>query len=603
MQRIAPDKTTACILLEDRHAPWSVCGAHQRNEPRVYARGYATSSGQFVQDEQLAQYVQRIAANGAHSVKAEIPNFNGGWALVIEWPHGEILAAVDRMRSVPLFYYHGPNELAIAASGQQLAERFSRPMSVRTQLEFLLLPYVMGSETLYDGVEQLQSGELLHFQSSPSAQPARGRYYRFYPDNPSSAHADKLSEELAGVIQRMFERCRDGLSGKRVVVPLSGGLDSRLVVGMLKRVGVENCVCFTYGDEGAKEVEISRLVAEALGYEWRYIRYTPEVWAKWNRAPEYKEFWRYTCKGVSQPHVRDFPAVMQLAEEGLHGSDVVYFPGHSADMNAGSHIPPDYADIMSGRMTPSQHILRGHSRGMWDDPMTILNARGAEGIPAKLAATSAKPEGAALDNGVARCEMWNAEQRQAKYIINSVRTYEFVGSPWRTLWDYEFMDFFLNVPEELRYGMKLYLDCLRRKVFVNDLAPLGAIPIEGRGSLQTLTSIRPPARRPSAIGKTWDLIKRQVRLRLLKAGVSRQRVSKLERFQTSDVRLSGLGITDSSISFEEALDRLGALPALAPEVRLALRPWLGYQLHSLRFAAVFGTMVLAEMSQKGRHND
>jgi hypothetical protein len=234
---------------------------------------------------------------------------------------------------------------------------------------------------------------------------------------------------------------------------------------------------------------------------------------------------------------------------------------------------------------------------MWDEPAQLARQPGLRGINEKLSAMSAKPAGAAFDNGVARCEMWNAEQRQAKYIINSCRMYEFVGSPWRTLWDYEFMDFFLSVPENFRYGMQLYLDCLRRKIFVDDLAPLGQIHVGKRGSLQTLMSTRPPARRISKTKLLVDTFKRQVRAWLLKAGVSREHVTKLEKFQTSDVRLSGLGITEDSPTFEEALKRVGALSALSPKVREALQPWMGYKLHSLRFPGVFGTLVLAEMSK------
>ena len=208
-----------------------------------------------------------------------------------------------------------------------------------------------------------------------------------------------------------------------------------------------------------------------------------------------------------------------------------------------------------------------------------------------------------MDNGVARCEMWNAEQRQAKYIINSVRTYEFVGSRWRTLWDYEFMDFFLRVPEELRYGMKLYLDCLRRKIFVDDLA-------HARRDSSRRARILADAHEHSRTGagghrrckKTIDTIKRQIRLQLLKVGVSRQHVTKLEKFQTSDVRLSGLGITDSPISFEERWIESAALQKLSPEVRRRWSRGSSYKLHSLRFPGVFGTMVLAEMT-KSDHAD
>jgi hypothetical protein len=270
-------------------------------------------------------------------------------------------------------------------------------------------------------------------------------------------------------------------------------------------------------------------------------------------------------------------------------------------MNAGSHIPPDYADILAGRISPVAHILRGHGRGVWDDPQPILSSPAAEGLLEKIVAMSAVPDDKSFDDRVARCEMWNAEQRQAKFIINCVRTYEFVGSLWRTLWDYEFIDFFLRAPVELRYGEKLYLDCIRDKIFIDDLAALGRIPLAKHGPLSSLASVRSPAS-TSPIRRWMQAIKRRTRLQLLKSGVARRHISHLSSMQVTRARLSGLGLPSGPLTFEETLDHLGVLRWLAPEIQHALKPWLAYSLDSLRFRTVYTTMVLANMV-KDLHSD
>jgi hypothetical protein len=265
-------------------------------------------------------------------------------------------------------------------------------------------------------------------------------------------------------------------------------------------------------------------------------------------------------------------------------------------MNAGSHIPPDYADILAGNISPPEHILRGHGRAVWDDPIPLLNSPGAAGLLGKIHELSAAPPDATFDDGVARCEMWNAEQRQSKYIINSVRTYEFVGATWRTLWDYEFIDFFLRVPVELRFGQRLFLNCIRDRLFIDDLEGLSNIPLAGRGPLKTLS---PSARsvRVSSVGRWIQNIRRQARIQLLRAGVARHRLSKLPAMQNARARLSGLGVPDCPFTLEETLDLLGIMHWLAPEIRQALRPWMGFQLDSLRFRTVYTTLILAEMAK------
>jgi hypothetical protein len=267
-------------------------------------------------------------------------------------------------------------------------------------------------------------------------------------------------------------------------------------------------------------------------------------------------------------------------------------------MNAGSHIPVDYADILSGQISPVVHILRTHGRGLWDDPRPLLEAAARHGVTEKTTKLASAPPMATVEDTVARCEMWNADERQAKYMINSVRTYEFVGSRWRTLWDYEFMDFFLRVPIELRYGEKLYLDCLREKIFVGDLARLAEIPLAKHGPLKSLKSTsQPPRRRASAAG-WFDSIKRQARRQLLRAGVSRRRLAKADSNQFVRMMLEGFGVPGDRVTLRETLDRLDAFQHLTPEVQAALKPWLEFNLDSLRMAGVYSTLVLAEMGKE-----
>lgn len=584
------------IILNDDRVLWHVAGSLGQGLPLAYVRGYATSGEGFLEDATLAQYVQQLAIQGEQELYAAIPRLNGGWGMVVVWPCGRMLAAVDRMRSVPLFFYHSEDGLAIADSALELSRRFTPEANVRGHLAYLLFGYTTGSDTLYKGIQQIQPGEIVTYRPTEQCSLWKTRYYRFYPSSISSASEKSYGDELAGVIDRMFSRFREGYQGERVLVPLSGGMDSRLIAGMLKRNGIDNCLCFTYGDESSEESRLSRYTAEALGFEWRCFRYTEEACAQWSVSEQYRSFMRYACKGVSKPNDHDYAAVMQMADEGLCGPNSIFFPGHSADMNAGSHIPPDYPDLYAGTLSVVDEIIRHHANLLWFEPKKMLRTPAAAGILAEIKKDSVTPSGHA-NNPLAACEMWNAEQRQSKYIINCVRTYEFVGSRWRTLWDYEFMDFFLRVPDELRYGQRLWLDCLNRNIFVNELAALAEIPIPGHGPLKSITSLKAPAKRSTRIGRLKNSIRRSARWNLWRAGFRNRRYSDEEPRKNTVIRLRGFGIDDGSISFEKGLERIGALNALKPEVREALRPWFRFRLDSVPWFAVYAVMALAETSR------
>jgi asparagine synthase (glutamine-hydrolysing) len=594
------DRHKPLILLHDDHVPWHASGSFERGEPTAHVRGYAASGGQVFEDESLARHLQQVAARGLDALHAEIPKLNGGWALVAAWPSGQVLAAVDRLRSVPLFFYHNQETFAIAASGTELARRFSCRLQTAGQLRFLLFGYVSGADTLYEHVRQVQPGEMIHYDPSRAERLVATRYYRFYPRERFAATQDVLSEQLANVVWRMFERIAAGLRGKRVIVPLSGGLDSRLVAGALRHLGVTDCLCYTYGDETNEEVQISRQVADALGLPWRCFRQSPGELHHLNILESFGNYRRYANKAVSTANAQDFMAVQQLAADGLCGLDTVFFPGHSADMNAGSHIPIDYPDLYSGVLSVVDEILRHHAEATWYEPLQMLKGNLRDVTLEELQRQAAYPADANWQSPLACCEMWNAEQRQSKYIINSVRAYEFVGARWRTLWDYEFMDFFLGVPDELRYGQKLYLDCLCQRIFVDDLAPLAEIPIPKYGPPRARTSLRPPALPTTKWSRIRRAVRARVRWELLKSGFASPFVQQPDPLLTTLVRLSGLETEQGSISTGKALESIGVLADLTPEIREALSPWMKSRLDNLPGFALYSVLALAHVSREAK---
>jgi hypothetical protein len=78
--------------------------------------------------------------------------------------------------------------------------------------------------------------------------------------------------------------------------------------------------------------------------------------------------------------------------------------------------------------------------------------------------------------------------------------YEFLGFDWyMPLWDHELMDFYSNVPLELRIAQKLYLRTLTNSVFTAEALPLRTIPIANSelSPVGTLAIIDNPPKKPA----------------------------------------------------------------------------------------------------------
>jgi len=401
------------------------------------------------------------------SLKALLLALNGNFALALETPH-YIFCTVDRVRSIPLFYAVDRNEVLFSDDANHLQGCLNLPFNEDNGAEFLVTGYVTGPDTLFDGVSQLQAGEYLVYDKANGSL-AMHFYHRFWHGNFFSDSEDDLLDRLDEVFMRVFQRLIESAKGRQIVVPLSGGLDSRIIVAMLKRLGVEDVICFTYGKKGNREAEISRQVAEALGYRWYFVEYTREKWYACYHSDEMQRYMKYSGNLVSIPHIQDFLAVRDLKEEGIISENAVFVPGHSGDMLAGSWIPHDIEEIPHDVDCCITHSLKRHySLWQWNKneklreifQENIRNAIGNINIH----------DAESLSNGI---EYFNFNERQVKFIVNSVRVYEFLGFQWRIpLWDAELIGFFLRIPLALRIKQILYREYAMKKLCVERLKVL-----------------------------------------------------------------------------------------------------------------------------------
>jgi asparagine synthase (glutamine-hydrolysing) len=238
------------------------------------------------------------------------------------------------------------------------------------------------------------------------------------------------------------------------VVPLSGGNDSRVVLSMLKRLGYDNVVTFTYGRRANWESQVSQAVAEQLGFPWHFVPYTRRKWYEWWESTERHAFCKLADGLSSLPHPQDFPATWELQRSGLLPDDAVFIPGHGGDSLTGGRIPSSW--MQREHVTGSelaQAIFRKNFR-LWPSsgcayrPEMLERIRRAADVQDRTDVRTA----------VSRFDRWDWRERQSKYINNSVRVYEFWGYDWRLpLWDDALIDFWSGIPDPLRIGRNLYV--------------------------------------------------------------------------------------------------------------------------------------------------
>lgn len=432
----------------------------------AWCKGWVAGGGRCLEGTQAAGFLAGVLdgldADAAGSVLAGV---RGHFAVVLERADGSVLAAVDRVRSIPLAYAEGGDGWLVDDRAERLrVAAGAETPDAQAGLELAMAGYTLGPDTLFAGVKQLQTGELVLF--SPGRAPRTHRYdlYRAWKVQGGLSRGDWM-DALGDVTTRIFTELAEGLDGRRVMLPLSAGLDSRLVASGLAHVGYDNVHCYAYGLPGNFEAEASREIAARLGYPWTFVPYRRADVARMARGATFARYLEFADSLCSVPFVQDFLAVKTLAEDGTAPPDAVFINGNSGDFISGAHIQPAMRETRTDldpaglRDLVLDTALAKHF-ALWDDLAVPDNlARVRARLAALLDAAGAGELAPDTAHGAYEC--LECQSRQAKFVITGQRVYEFFGFGWRLpLWDVRYLDLWQGVPLEHKVGQNLYADWL-----------------------------------------------------------------------------------------------------------------------------------------------
>ena len=423
--------------------------------PRCWLKGQTYLDGTPIGVDDLASHLS-TAPPSPQSLPASLTRLNGFYAWVTQADQ-ELRAGVDHIRSRPLFFGQAGGRFYLADEAewvrQQVGDQVMDPIA---REEFQLAGYVTGADTLFPHVKQLQAGECLTATVGEGGiiRVETQRYYRFLHTEPARYDETALGAELERVAVASVQRLIDYANGRQILVPLSGGYDSRLIVTHLKRLGYDNVLTFTYGVPGNQESAYSKRVADALGLRWHFVEYSEALWREAWQTPERWAYQKWGSGWTSIAHVQDWLAVKVMKAQGVLESDCLFVPGHTGDFISGGHIPANTFERTSFTLAVAADAVFSKHYGL---------------APLKFFDTSRQTWAERIRDRMERdgivtaweyadvCEKWEWQERQAKFICNSVRVYEFFGYDWwMPLWDLEFVDFWEGVPLVLRKEREWY---------------------------------------------------------------------------------------------------------------------------------------------------
>jgi len=416
--------------------------------------GSAFHSGQLLRGRQLATVFSE--ANPSPETWQDVLSHCNGFFAIARHTPTATLVAVDRVRSIPVFYGQQGGTVFVSDDAEWVRQSVGdTEMEPLAREEFQLAGYVTGSDTLYPNVKQLQAGELLHIVTGEEPKLATHRWYRFTHSEPEYWDEGELRDDLDKSTESSVRRLAEYAAGRQIVIPLSGGYDSRLITLLLKRIGYDNVLTFSYGVPGNKESEYSRQVAEALSLPWHFVEYNATKWREAWQTDERLAYQRWASGWASLPYVQDWLAVRELKANGIVAADAVFCPGHSGDFISGGYIPDEF--VPGSSASAADMVRTVIERLLSLAPLRLVTSRPESEWSQRIIDRAKPVEIQTAEAAADALEKWDWQERQAKFIVNSVRVYEFYDFDWwLPLWDAEFMAFWHSVPLLLRQGRRWY---------------------------------------------------------------------------------------------------------------------------------------------------
>ena len=178
----------------------------------------------------------------------------------------------DHLGNKPLYYCQCDNKLVFSSSVKKIKEFYDAYTDVKLNINLIgaysmvTYAYMYDNQTICEDIFRLLPGSYIeygkdHFKVD--------EYYKLdfteKPINEDTAieRIDQLF--LEAVRQQVLKNEEYGYWN---YAPLSAGLDSRMTVYALKRLGVKNVINFTYSETGELDQEIPMKIARDLGNRW-----------------------------------------------------------------------------------------------------------------------------------------------------------------------------------------------------------------------------------------------------------------------------------------------------------------------------------------------
>lgn len=432
-------------------------------EDKTYVRGTM-----FLEGEKLetVDFLKTIAETQTRDqLLSLLQEANGQYAIIHLSDDGWHIA-VDHIRSQPI-YYSLDGGLCISDNSVEVHKYSNRDeYDSIAATEYLFTSYVNGPETLSVSVRQLQPGELVTFSRvGGELQVTKDAHFRFNPEGGSKA---PQTDDLDALFDRIVQRLIDYADEDPIILPLTGGYDSRLIALKLAEHDYDNVVSYTNASsEDSEDLLKARTIARDLGFKHVRLQSSRDEYREFYSSGDWFDFQESVGYLGELPKTGSRLASKRLQNHPELPDHGIRVPGHHA-LGGSSKLPRWLQKRTSLSKEEFLNFIWNYTYVRWRiDPRNKgekslekeLRNRILSCLPSKLYYDSSNEP---IDDAVAGLDTYFWQNRLPKYFLthyeNSAEPYD----RWYPLVDKEYFEFLQEISWQHRVDKKIQKEYVKK---------------------------------------------------------------------------------------------------------------------------------------------
>jgi len=370
-------------------------------------------------EEEHAAQLLRLDISDHGQIVETLEKLPSPFAVVVE-REDFVLAAVDRFRSVPLFYSVNRERFSLSDNVNDILLSGVVPEPDFESIgHFLLCGHTLRDMTLFSSIFALKPGQYGLYDKETKSLVTD--YFHRYSGNPDkSSRSAPNQSDVSNCYREALMHLLQRASGKPLIIPLRGYEEDIFLLKLLSETGYSNLIAVEYAPAPAKRRTGHKRIAKSLGVPLRHAALNRRQIRKVFRQKKRRDYARFACNYSHLPNYRSYFNLASLVERDLIPQDSMIVDG------APSPFCCAFASYRQVKPSDSSKSIDEH---LWSLFFNLFPKFSRE--MAALKGSTWIKQIFDLEDGesdlVKMTESWLCHERLPKVLINEKSVYQFLG--------------------------------------------------------------------------------------------------------------------------------------------------------------------------------